>query len=131
MENNHHTVQGGHLGPERVGVIGLGAIGGSIAWSATRAGLSQVVGFAAVTLARDVPSDAKFGSGARDTTRLAASSVEMWRDLMELNRRSLLKSVESFQRHLESLATALQHRDSDAIAQWLEKGADFRRSLSE
>ena len=35
------------MGPERVGVIGLGAIGGSIAWSATRAGLSQVVGFAA------------------------------------------------------------------------------------
>jgi len=29
------------------------------------------------------------------------------------------------------LATALQHGDKDAIEQWLEKGADFRRNLSE
>ena len=101
----------------------------ALAWTSH---LPQVVSSAlAVTLAHDAPSDAKFGSGARDTTRLAASSVEMWRDLMELNRRALLKSVESFQRHLESLTTALRRGDSDAIAQWLEKGADFRRSLSE
>ncbi len=101
----------------------------AVAWTSH---LPQVVSSAlAVTLAHNAPSDAKFGSGARDTTRLAASSVEMWRDLMELNRGSLLKSVESFQRHLESLATALQQEDKDAIEQWLEKGADFRRNLSE
>ena len=101
----------------------------ALAWTSH---LPQVVSSAlAVTLAHDAPSDAKFGSGARDTTRLAASSVEMWRDLMELNRRALLKSVESFQRHLESLTMALQRGDSDSIAQWLEKGADFRRNLSE
>jgi len=43
----------GLCGPERVGAIDLGPIGESIAWSATRAGLSQVVGLAAGAQHRD------------------------------------------------------------------------------
>jgi prephenate dehydrogenase len=83
----------------------------------------------AVTLASDAPIDGTFGSGALDTTRLAASSVEMWRDLMMLNRQQLLEALESYDRHSALLRTALEEGDAEAIAAWLEKGAAFRRNL--
>jgi prephenate dehydrogenase len=83
----------------------------------------------AVTLASDAPRDGTFGTGALDTTRLAASSVEMWRDLMMLNRKPLLSAMESYDRHSQLLRRALQDGDADAIRAWLEKGAEFRRNL--
>ena len=84
----------------------------------------------AITLGSDTPTDATFGSGALDTTRLAASSVEMWKDLMSLNQASVLRALESFERHLGLMKDALQRGDAEEIAAWFEKGVAFRKGLS-
>lgn len=84
----------------------------------------------AITLGSDTPTGATFGSGALDTTRLAASSVEMWKDLMSLNQESVLRALESFERHWGLMKDALQRGDAEEIAAWFEKGGEFRKGLS-
>ena len=98
-----------------------------LAWTSH---LPQAISSAlAVTLASDAPAGGVFGAGGLDTTRLAASSVEMWRDLFVLNQHQILRAVDSFQRHLGLLREALDGGDKDGIAAWLEKGAGFRRDI--
>ncbi len=46
--------------PERLGVIGLGAIGGSLAWQSTRAGVPHVIAHA--TSAEDVTGAVEAGA---------------------------------------------------------------------
>ena len=85
----------------------------------------------AITLGSDAPTDGTFGLGALDTTRLAASSVEMWTDLMSLNQEQILRALESFERHLELMKGSLQRGNTAEIATWLEKGVEFRKGLSQ
>ena len=70
-----------------------------------------------------------FGAGARDTTRLAAGSVEMWRDIFMTNRENTAAALDHFERSIRDLRCALEAGASDAVAAWLEEGARFRRGL--
>ena len=45
------------------------------------------------------------GGGLRDTTRIAASSPEMWRDICVANRQNLIKMIASYIQHLERFKT--------------------------
>jgi prephenate dehydrogenase len=83
----------------------------------------------AVTLSRDAPRGLSFGTGARDTTRLAAGSVEMWRDIFMTNRENTAAALDHFERSIRELRGALETGASDAVAAWLEEGARFRREL--
>lgn len=85
----------------------------------------------AVTLGSDAPTDGPMGSGALDSTRLAASNVEMWKDLMLLNQEQILRALESFERHLQLMKGSLQRSNVEEIATWLEKGVEFRKGLSQ
>ncbi len=98
-----------------------------VAWTSH---LPQVISTVlAVTLGSDAPMDGTMGSGALDTTRLAGSSVEMWKDLMSLNQEQILRALESFERHLQLMKDSLQRDDDEGIATWFEKGVDFRKGL--
>jgi prephenate dehydrogenase len=88
--------------------------------------VSTVLG---ATLGSDAPHGSTFGSGALETTRLAASSVQMWQDLLLLNRVQVLRAVDAFQGHLALLRDAVQQGDADGIGEWLERGAAFRRQF--
>jgi prephenate dehydrogenase len=66
-----------------------------------------------------------------DTTRLAGSNVEMWKDLMLLNQAQILRALESFERHLQLMKGSLQRGDVEEMAAWLEKGVEFRKGLSQ
>ncbi|MEX1051441.1 MAG: prephenate dehydrogenase/arogenate dehydrogenase family protein, partial [Gemmatimonadales bacterium] len=91
--------------------------------------LPQAVASAlAVTLARQAGA-AAVGPGARDTTRLAAGSVEMWRDLLVLNREAVLAAIEHFERDLGDLRRVLQDGDAPALSEWLGVGARWREEL--
>jgi prephenate dehydrogenase len=91
--------------------------------------LPQAVASAlAVTLARQAGA-AAVGPGARDTTRLAAGSVEMWRDLLVLNREAVLAAIEHFERDLGDLRRVLQDGDVPALSEWLGVGARWREEL--
>jgi prephenate dehydrogenase len=57
------------------------------------------------------------GGGFRDTTRIAMSSPELWRDISMLNRDNLLKVLEVFRDNLDRLEQCLEKSDWG----WLEK----------
>jgi prephenate dehydrogenase len=92
--------------------------------------LPQAVASAlAVALSQSGPKGASFGPGARDATRLAASSVEMWSDVMMLNREAVLEALDAFDGATDALRAALRGEDRESLAAWLEVGADFRKGL--
>lgn len=83
----------------------------------------------ALALARSAPPGVSYGTGARDGTRLAASSVEMWRDILLMNREPLLRALDGLDDALGALRHALAQGDPAAVAAWLETGANWRRGL--
>jgi prephenate dehydrogenase len=85
----------------------------------------------AAALARAGPSGVTYGSGAKDGTRLAASSVEMWRDVLLLNREPVLQALEGLEDALGSLRRALAQGDAAALSDWLRTAADWRRGLGD
>ena len=100
-----------------------------LAWTSH---LPQVAASAlAAALARSGPSGVTYGTGARDGTRLAASSVEMWRDILLLNRESVLRALDGLDDAIGSLRRALATGDEASLTTWLTGAAEWRRGLGE
>jgi prephenate dehydrogenase len=70
------------------------------------------------------------GGGLRDTTRIAASSPEMWRDIFLWNRENLVRQIEIYERHLRQLKRLIQSGDGPAIEQELERARRVREQLN-
>ena len=60
-------------------------------------------------------------NGFRDTTRIAASSPEMWRDIALANRQNLSRALESFTQGLQEFQRALKRGDAQAVASFFEQ----------
>jgi prephenate dehydrogenase len=69
------------------------------------------------------------GGGLRDTTRIAASSPEMWRDIFMWNRDNLVHMITVYERHLATLKAFIQQGDAPAIEQALERAKQVREQL--
>jgi prephenate dehydrogenase len=70
-----------------------------------------------------------YGTGARDTTRLAASSPEMWLDILLLNQPALDQALEATGAALAELRALLAARDVGGLERYLADARDFRRGL--
>ena len=70
------------------------------------------------------------GGGLRDTTRIAASSPEMWRDIFLWNRDNLVVQIETYERHLQRLKQFIQAGDGPAIEQELARAKKVREQLN-
>jgi prephenate dehydrogenase len=70
-----------------------------------------------------------YGTGARDTTRLAASSAEMWLDILLLNQPALDQALEATGVALAELRALLAARDAGSLERYLSVARDFRRGL--
>lgn len=68
-------------------------------------------------------------SGFRDTTRLAASDVTMWRDILLTNRDNVADALRAYARHLDVLAQAIHARDEARLNALLERAARQRRGM--
>jgi len=84
----------------------------------------------AKTLAERRLGGLSFGSGARDTTRLAASSPEEWAELLIENAEPVLEALAETERELTGLKALLQARDAGKLQDYLQRAADFRRGLT-
>ncbi len=74
---------------------------------------------------------AAFGAGGlRDTTRLALSSPEMWRDICLTNREAILDAMALFIASFENFRRAVQSADGQAIEQALRAGQRIGRHLA-
>lgn len=70
-----------------------------------------------------------FGPGARDTTRLAASSPEMWVDIMLYNRSALDEALGVVGEGLAELRRLLAEGDRAGLQAFLESARRFREGL--
>jgi prephenate dehydrogenase len=74
---------------------------------------------------------AEYGaSGLRDTTRLAASSWEMWRDIFLTNRDAVADALRLFGSTVEEFQLAIEAGDVAAMERLFERGARMRGKLS-
>jgi prephenate dehydrogenase len=65
--------------------------------------------------------------GWRDSTRVAAGSAEMWRDICLSNAAPILGNLDALVAELQNLRDVLQEKDGDALADWFEEAAVTRR----
>ncbi len=69
------------------------------------------------------------GSGLRDTTRIAASSPEVWRDIFLANADEVVAACRSASSSLEALAQAIAAGDADRLSELLADARAARLSL--
>ncbi len=66
--------------------------------------------------------------GFRDTTRIASSSPEMWRDIALANRKNLVKALAAFASDLKKFRKALKREDAKAVLEFFETAKSRRDS---
>ncbi len=69
------------------------------------------------------------GGGLRDTTRIAASSPEMWRDIFLWNRDNLVRFIEAYERALAQLKQLIKTGDAAGIEKELERAKQEREKF--
>ncbi len=70
------------------------------------------------------------GGGLRDTTRIAASSPEMWRDIFLWNRDNVVSYIERYGRALDELKQLIKAGDAAGIEKLLERAKGEREQLN-
>jgi len=70
------------------------------------------------------------GGGLRDTTRIAASSPEMWRDIFLWNRNNLLMMIDGYLETLKTLRRLIASADGPGIEKELERAKTAREQLN-
>jgi prephenate dehydrogenase len=70
------------------------------------------------------------GGGLRDTTRIAASSPEMWRDIFLWNRDNVVSFIDGYERALEELKELIKAGDAAGIEKALERAKAEREKLN-
>jgi prephenate dehydrogenase len=70
-----------------------------------------------------------FGTGARDTTRLAASSPDMWIDILLYNRAAVVEALEATEKSLAELRGLVAAGDADGLRAYLAAAQRFREGL--
>jgi len=70
-----------------------------------------------------------FGTGARDTTRLAAGNPAMWSDIFLLNRGPVGEALAQLARDIEELRQLLLRGDARGLAAYLTAARSFREGL--
>lgn len=69
------------------------------------------------------------GGGLRDTTRIAASSPEMWRDIFLWNRDNLVAFIEAYEQSLGELKRLIRTGDAAGIEKALERAKQEREKF--
>jgi prephenate dehydrogenase len=69
-------------------------------------------------------------NGFRDTTRIASSSPEMWRDIALANRENLSRTLETFTHGLQKFRRALKSGDARAVTKFFEQARERRELWS-
>lgn len=72
-----------------------------------------------------------FGTGFKDTTRLASSPPEMWRDICLYNSAEILNAIKKFQEVLKEVEVRVALGDGDALMGIFQRARSFREALLE
>lgn len=80
-------------------------------------------------LARHAPPGSSFGTGAADTTRLAASDPVLWTEILLMNRDEILPALRALEESLGTVERALEVGDAATLTDWLTRAAIWRQRL--
>jgi prephenate dehydrogenase len=69
------------------------------------------------------------GGGYKDTTRIAASSPEMWRDICLWNRDNLVNHLETYETCLQKLKSLIKAGDGRGLLLEMERAKQIRERL--
>jgi prephenate dehydrogenase len=98
-----------------------------LAWTSH---LPQAVASAlAKSLADNGLGGVSFGSGAKDTTRLAASNPEMWIDILLYNAPAVSQALENVEVQVSELRRLLDSGDGAGLRKYLETARAFRQGI--
>jgi prephenate dehydrogenase len=98
-----------------------------LAWTSH---LPQAVAFAlAKALSNRQLGGVTYGSGARDTTRLAASNPDLWVDILLQNRDHVVEALGSVATEVDDLRQLLRAGDRQGLELYLETARVFRLGL--
>jgi prephenate dehydrogenase len=98
-----------------------------LAWTSH---LPQAIASAlAKTLADHGFGAVSFGSGAKDTTRLAASNPDMWIEILLYNRQAVSQALERTEGQIAELRRLLATGDVPALRRYLEAARGFRLGI--
>jgi cyclohexadieny/prephenate dehydrogenase / 3-phosphoshikimate 1-carboxyvinyltransferase len=98
-----------------------------LAWTSH---LSQAVASAlAKVLADQRLGGVSFGTGTRDTTRLAASNPDMWVDILLYNRAPVSEALERAEAAIVELRDLISSGDAGALHAFLDKARAFRQGI--
>ena len=70
-----------------------------------------------------------FGAGARDTTRLAASSPDMWLDILLYNRAAVAEALAATEAGVAELRHLVAAGDAEGLRRYLAAAQQFREGL--
>jgi prephenate dehydrogenase len=72
----------------------------------------------------------EYGAGGlRDTTRIAAASAEMWRDICLTNRTAILAALKLFRGTFEEFERVVERAEADELIALFERGRRMRERL--
>ncbi len=69
------------------------------------------------------------GGGFRDTTRVASSPPEMWRDICLYNREEVLNAVRKLQEVLKEAEARIKEGDGEALLEMFQRARGFRDGI--
>jgi len=94
--------------------------------------LPHVIASALAQVTGEINAESYFiGGGFRDTTRIAESRPEIWKDIILTNQQNILTGIEDIQKKLEDCKQALQRNDVDRIMDFFKRGNESRQRLLE
>jgi len=71
------------------------------------------------------------GQGFMDTTRIASSRPELWRDICILNKDNLLESIEIFKNNLDRVSQYLRAYDSESLERDFKRARTLREGIGQ
>lgn len=74
-------------------------------------------------------AQALHGGGLRDTTRIAASSPELWADIMIDNRQCILDVWSQWELHARAIQKALERQDRELLVNLLADASNWRKGF--
>ncbi|MDP8229612.1 MAG: prephenate dehydrogenase [Candidatus Gorgyraea atricola] len=94
-------------------------------------GLSHLPHAASVALSNScAKKDLHLAAGGfKDTTRVAAGSPELWKDIFLTNRKNIIKDIRVLKRELSKIESALKNSNSSELLKLFKKAKDIRDSI--
>jgi prephenate dehydrogenase len=95
--------------------------------------LPHLVAATLVNCLFDLPGNEKMSllaaGGFRDTTRIAASNPEMWRDIFASNRHLIRKVLAAFRKRLDEFESAIAGEDQQAVYDLLSRAKVLKAGM--